>query len=160
MNLTTFLAHKATLREMTARTVATMPETELASKLVVGSRSFAEIVLHIMQAEHMFCNILEGAQQEPPRPYTTEAYPTREALVDGLREQGEVTSRRVTALSEARLAEVIRAPFGVEMPGEAWLLLLASHESEHRGNLVMLAKMSGVKPPDIVDLIREKAASA
>lgn len=158
MNTQSFVNFKSMTRELTARCVEMMPEDKMNFKPAPNSRTFAEIVLHILEADHMLMNLAAGSEEAPAKPYKTENFTARKSLVEALRGQLDRTKRLAMAMKPERMKQMVKSPFGMEMPAEDWLTLVLTHEAEHRGNLVVMAKMNGVTPPDIIALRQEMAA--
>ena len=146
------------LRELSIRAVEAMPADDMTYQ-PPNSRSAGEIALHVAETDYTFTNALTGREDKPNQPLTMENYPTQAAIVALLREGQKRTTAIIDSLSLETLARVVKAPIGGDGPAEMWLSILLVHESDHKGNLVMMAKVLGGNPPD-VSKVRELLATA
>jgi uncharacterized damage-inducible protein DinB len=141
-------------RELTIRAVESMPNVSWKPP---HSRSFVEIVLHVVDAEYNILNGFSGGDEKPTKPLTVANYPTREALVDLLRARQKHTLALLEKLDAKALERVTNSPMLGDGPAEAWLSILVYHEVDHKGNLIIMAKAQGGNPPDVVALRQETA---
>lgn len=145
-------------RELIARCTEMMPQDKLNWKFSEHSKTFAEIVMHILNSRNTFVSMISGQPNEA-KPYTVDMFPTPQALANELREQGKRAFEVLSAVPASRLSEVVKSPFGMEMPAGNWATVMLMHESDHKGNLVIVAKICGLNPPDIGELRKQMAAS-
>ncbi|HET7039438.1 MAG TPA: DinB family protein [Gemmatimonadales bacterium] len=121
-----------------------MPEDKYAYRPTPEVRSFGELIGHVAGAQNMICAAALGEPQ-PAEDAVEKAAKTKEALIQALRQSTEYCNR---AFSQADAAT--RAPttlFGRETTRFHALVLNATHNGEHYGNLVTYLRINGIVPP-------------
>jgi uncharacterized damage-inducible protein DinB len=121
-----------------------MPEEKYAYRPTPEVRTFGEIIGHVAGAQNMICAAALG---EPPRAEDEieKSAKTKAALIQALQQSTEYCGR---AYQQADAAT--RTPiqlFGMNMTKFHALVLNATHNGEHYGNLVTYLRMNGMVPP-------------
>lgn len=133
-----------TVSKYLSRAAAAVPESSYAYKPVATVRSFGQLVAHVAGSQRMFCAMVLG-----------EAVPKEDDFEKRTMSKAEL----VTALdaSNAYCARAYQTPpsqlgaevemFGQRYTKGAVLLLNATHDNEHYGNVVTYMRMLGMIPP-------------
>ncbi len=149
-----------TVRGNTLRIAEEIPEEKYGFRPAEGSRSVAELLAHIAFATTFNEQIniadrrsnMEGfdfmgfmgpimAEQNKPR--------TKAELIAVLKERGENFARKLESLDEKFFAESITFPAGANPPSRTRFDLLLGakeHEMHHRGQLMLIERLIGIKP--------------
>ena len=86
-----------------------------------------------------------------------QAYPSKAAILEQLRTQGDLLATWLQGVTPEFLAEMVAAPAIAQQPPKSrfeMLLAVKEHEMHHRGQLMLLERMVGVVP----HLTREREA--
>jgi uncharacterized damage-inducible protein DinB len=121
-----------------------MPEEEYAFKPDPGSRSFAQILGHVADANYLFCSAVLG--EKNPAPNAEKTKTTKAELKSALREAFVYCQKAYDALNDANAQETVKA-FGQERNRLGVLWFNAAHNLEHYGNLVVYMRTKGIVPP-------------
>lgn len=121
---------------------ADVPESKYSFKPTPDVRSFGELFAHVAGAESMFCALALG--EKPPAEDAVTAR-TKAELIEALR-QSERNCERAYAQSEAAAAANVDL-FGAPRSRLYALVMNATHDAEHYGNLVTYMRMNGMVPP-------------
>ena len=148
-----------TVRGNTIKAAEEIPEDKYSFRAAEGTRSVAELLAHITYgaAFHKeitlkgrnnldgfdFMSFMGGvaAQTNKPR--------SKAELVALLKTEGENFATSLEALSEDFLQQVVTFPQGAIPPSRTRFEMLLSakeHEMHHRGQLMLLQRMIGIKP--------------
>jgi uncharacterized damage-inducible protein DinB len=121
-----------------------MPESKFSFKPTPEVRSFGEILGHVAGSEFMFCAAALG---EAPRAENAveKSKHTKAELIAALKESGEYCQRAYTQ-SDAAGGKAMKM-FGDPSSVLEVLVLNASHDYEHYGNLVTYLRINGMVPP-------------
>ncbi len=127
-----------------ARSAAAVPESSYVYKPVATVRSFGQLVAHVAGSQMMFCAAALG-EPVPPEDDFEKRTMSKAELVKAL-EQSNTYCARAYAVSGSQLG----GP--VDMFGQHWtrgglLILNATHDNEHYGNVVTYMRMLGMVPP-------------
>lgn len=116
-----------------------------------GAMALAEQVLQCASAERTAIDAFTVTPGEWVwnKGYNLDNYPTIEAVLELYDRQREATRRYLEGLDEAKLAEVVRLPWGPEWTIEHLWWEWIVHQAHHRGSLVVGLRVAGVEPPDI-----------
>lgn len=121
-----------------------MPESEYAFRPVASVRSFGQQIAHVAGAQNMMCAAALGekptAEDEIEKTVTTKA-----GLVAALRASTQYCERAYAQPDAATVAPV--SLFGMTMPRLNVLMLNATHNAEHYGNIVTYMRIKGMTPP-------------
>ncbi|HEY3999089.1 MAG TPA: DinB family protein [Candidatus Xenobia bacterium] len=148
--------HVSLIREVVISTVEAMPEDKLGYTPGENCRPFRDIALHIAKARWNLSNMLSGQTDAPARGFQAG---TKAELLALLREGQEQCRRVLAAVTEDQLTKVHTVGIG-ERTGLDVVHLMLMHEADHHGNLVVLAKLCGVSPPDLREASKAALAKA
>jgi uncharacterized damage-inducible protein DinB len=121
-----------------------MPEDKYAYRPTPEVRSFGELIGHVAGAQHMICAAALGEPQ-PAEDAIEKAAKTKDALIQALRQSTEYCGRAFAQTDAATRAPV--KLFGMDMTRFHALVLNATHNGEHYGNIVTYLRINGIVPP-------------
>lgn len=148
-----------TVRNNTLKIAEEIPEEQYDFRAAPGCRTVAETLVHIAMAPRLQAHIhgerlttLEGfnffgllgkimAEEQTPR--------NKAAILELLRTEGEKYAQMLEGLTEAFLAEQVQYPQGMVPPVKSRFEMLMApkeHEMHHRGQLMLVERMLGIKP--------------
>lgn len=149
-----------TVRNNTLKIAEEIPEDKYGFRPAEGCRSVAETLTHIavmprVQEQVHFvehCSTLVGfdffgimgklqAEAKAPR--------TKAQILELLRTEGEKYAKALEGVSEAFLGEQVAYPEGMEPRAKSRFEMLIApkeHEMHHRGQLMVVQRMLGIKP--------------
>jgi uncharacterized damage-inducible protein DinB len=119
-----------------------VPEDKYSFKPTPEVRSFGELFAHVAGAQSMFCALALG--EKPPREDAVTAR-TKAELVEALR-QSNRNCERAYAQSDAAVAANVDV-FGEQRSRLYALMMNATHDAEHYGNLITYMRINGMVPP-------------
>ena len=127
-----------------ARSAAMVPESSYSYKPVATVRSFGQLVAHVAGSQMMFCAAALG-EKVPAEDDFEKRTMSKAELVAALDESNTYCARAY-AVPGAQLM----GP--VDMFGQHWtkgglLIMNATHDNEHYGNVVTYMRMLGMVPP-------------
>ena len=138
---------RAVYEQMTgyiARAADQMTEANYAFKPTADVRTFGQLIGHVAGAQQMICAAALGEKQGNEDDIEKSAT-TKAALVAAMKKTTE-HCRRAYAQTDAAAAGQTTL-FGQQNTRLYALMLNASHNSEHYGNLVTYMRMKGMVPP-------------
>src|SRR6185503_9384292 len=115
------------------RSAEQMPESLYAFQPTPAIRTFGQLVGHVADAQYMFCAAALG-EKSPVAASFEKSATTKAALVKAVKDAG-VYCERAYALNDAASAAQVSL-FGMSMTKLGVLVLNASHDYEHYGNMV------------------------
>jgi uncharacterized damage-inducible protein DinB len=121
-----------------------VPEAKYGYKPIAGVRSFGELFAHVAGAQTMFCAIALG-EKPPAEDAVEKTAKTKAALIAALK-ASSASCARAYAQSDAAASETVDL-FGAPRTRLYVLLMNATHDNEHYGNLVTYLRMNGMVPP-------------
>lgn len=121
-----------------------MPEDKYSYKPTPAVRSFGELIGHVAGSQNMFCAVALG-EKPPAEDEVEKAATTKDALVKAL-EASNDNCRRAYAQSDADAAGAVNV-FGRQQSRLFVLMMNATHDNEHYGNIVTYLRMNGMVPP-------------
>ncbi|HEX5214271.1 MAG TPA: DinB family protein [Vicinamibacterales bacterium] len=125
-----------------------MPEANYGYKPVDTVRSFGQILAHLAGANYVFCAAARGEKTPHAEDEYEKSATTRIAINKALTDSLTYCDAAFTAMTDAKLAETVTAPFGGSQESRAQVLLSQiGHVNEHYGNLVTYFRMKGLVPP-------------
>jgi uncharacterized damage-inducible protein DinB len=121
-----------------------MPESEYGFRPVASVRTFGQQIAHVAGAQNMMCAAAlgekPGAEDEIEKTVTTKA-----GLVAALKASTQYCERAYAQADAATVSPV--SLFGMTMPRLNVLVLNATHNAEHYGNIVTYMRIKGMTPP-------------
>jgi uncharacterized damage-inducible protein DinB len=125
-----------------------MPEDKYSFKPVATVRSFGEILAHIAGANYIFCAAARGEKSPHAEDAFEKTAKTRAEIVKALEDSFKYCDAAYAAADDAKLGEMIAAPFGSgKTPRAEALMGNTGHLQEHYGNLVTYLRINGLVPP-------------
>ncbi len=119
-----------------------VPEDKYSFKPTPAVRSFGELFAHVAGAQSMFCAIALG--QAPPAEDAVKAT-TKQALIDALK-KSNADCDKAYAQSDADSGGQVDL-FGQKKSRLYTLMMNATHDGEHYGNLITYLRLNGMVPP-------------
>jgi uncharacterized damage-inducible protein DinB len=121
-----------------------MPAEKYGYKPTPAVRSFGEIIGHVAGSQDMFCALALG--ENPPAEDAVEKSATsKEALIAALKASND-HCRKAYMLSDDA-ATAMADVFGQRQSKLFVLMMNATHNNEHYGNIVTYLRMNGMVPP-------------
>ncbi|GAA5534344.1 DinB family protein [Deinococcus aluminii] len=141
-----FQMHRAALQDL----YGLLPDEQGTFAPWEGGMSFIGLADHLAASSQRMLGRL-GEEEAPPPILDTSGSADLPSARSRLQESTENALLTIRALSEEDLSRRVTA-FGREMPVAALLDFLIQHEAHHKGQVWMMARMVGVKPPMFVKL--------
>ena len=135
-------AHWKTISGHVLQSAIDVPEEKYSYKPTPQVRSFAEMFAHVAGAQSMFCAMALG--EKPPAEDAVTAT-TKAALVEALK-KSNADCDRAYAQNDADVAGKVDV-FGRQQSRLYALMMNATHDGEHYGNLITYLRMNGMVPP-------------
>lgn len=120
------------------------PDSEYDFKPTPEVRSFGEIIGHVAGSQDMFCAAALGEPQ-PAEDAVEKSARTKADLVEALKKSTE-HCMRAYAQTDIQTQGKVKM-FGQEMSKLDVLLMNATHDNEHYGNIVTYMRLKGMVPP-------------
>ncbi len=139
-----FQMHRAALMDLYEQ----LPEDQGTFSAWEGGMNFMAQADHLSVSATRFLSMIQGQTPAPapePSQTLTEA---RGRLWD----TNELALAAISALTDDALARRVPAFGGREMPVTALLDMIITHEAHHKGQVWVMARMIGVKPPMFVKM--------
>src|SRR5215212_4802779 len=121
-----------------------LPEAMYAYRPIDGVRSFGELFAHVAGSQRMFCAMALG-EKVLDEADVEKAAKTKAAIVAALKESNTYCERAYTQADSKLTGQV--DVFGQQHPKFYALILNASHDGEHYGNVVTYMRMNKLVPP-------------
>ena len=135
-------SHWKTLSGFVLQSAVDVPEDKYGYKPTADVRSFGELFAHVAGAQSMFCAIALG--EKPPAEDAVSAK-TKAGLIDALK-ASNANCERAYAQSDADAGRNVDV-FGEQHSRMYTLMMNATHDGEHYGNLITYLRMNGMVPP-------------
>jgi uncharacterized damage-inducible protein DinB len=119
-----------------------VPEDKYSWKPTPEVRSFGELFAHVAGAESMFCAMALGVK--PPAEDAVKAT-SKASLISAL-EKSKTDCDKAYAMTDAAATAKIDV-FGQQQTKLYALIMNATHDGEHYGNLVTYLRMNKIVPP-------------
>lgn len=126
------------------RSAEDMPADKYGFKPTAAVRSFGEIIGHVAGSQNMFCAMALG-EKPPAEDAVEKAATTKDALVAALKASNDYC-RKAYAQPDTNLDGMLTV-FGQQRSKRFTLLMNATHDNEHYGNIVTYMRMNGMVPP-------------
>ena len=136
-----FLMHRGALQDLYAE----LPEEQGRFSAWDGAMNFIDLADHLAGSSEMFLGMIRG--QGPTRPAQGLGSTSLQEARDRLAASTGAAAEAIRTLTPEDLARRVPAFGGQEMPVSALLDALLAHEAHHKGQVWMMARMVGVKPP-------------
>jgi uncharacterized damage-inducible protein DinB len=149
-----------TVRNNTLTIAKEIPDSTYGFSPAGGCRTVAQTLVHVAVAWRMqnqihivdhvsdlknfdFFSFIgkQLAEEQTPR--------TKQEIIDLLTTEGEKTEAMLAGLSEHTLAETVTYPPGMNPPTKSrfeMVMAIKEHEMHHRGQLMTMERMMGIKP--------------
>jgi len=115
-----------------------------------GVRTYAQQIKHVAAVNYeLAAAILE---EKPPTDIGDEAGPasltTKADILKYLKESFEYVHKAIATINEKNVTETVKSPFGEGKVSRLGLAMaVASHGSDHYGQMVVYLRMNGIIPP-------------
>ncbi|MEP6992005.1 MAG: DinB family protein [bacterium] len=119
-----------------------VPEDKYGYKPTSAVRSFGELFAHVAGSQAMFCAIALG---EPAPAEDAVKATSKAALIEALKQSNAYCDRAYAQTDAAAMAMV--DVFGEQHTRLYALMMNATHDGEHYGNLITYLRMNGMVPP-------------
>ena len=126
------------------QSAADVPEDKYGYKPTPAVRSFGELIGHIAGSQSMFCAMALG-EKEPAEDAVEKSTTSKAGLIAALKASNDYCARAY-ALSDAATAATIKV-FGADRTKLYALMMNATHDNEHYGNIVTYMRLNGMVPP-------------
>ena len=131
-----------TMSNYVLQTAVDVPESRYGYRPIKGVRTFGELFVHVAGAHSMFCAMALG--EKPPAEDAVKAT-SKSGIIDALK-ASNADCERAYAQGDANASASIDV-FGSPHTRLYALMMNATHDAEHYGNLVTYLRMSGMVPP-------------
>jgi uncharacterized damage-inducible protein DinB len=121
-----------------------VPEDKYGYRPTSAVRSFGEIIAHVAGAQSMFCAIALG-EKPPAEDAVEKTAKTKAALIDAMRASNSYCARAYAQCDAQATASVDL--FGATHTRLFTLMMNATHDNEHYGNIVTYMRINGMVPP-------------
>ncbi len=132
------------LSDYVAKSALAVPESDYSFKPTASVRSFGQIIAHVAGAQTMFCAIALG-EKAPSEDAIEKMTTSKSGLVAALKQSDEYCARAY-AQSDAAAGDKIDL-FGTSRTRLYVLMMNATHDGEHYGNIITYMRMRGMVPP-------------
>lgn len=126
------------------RAAEQMPESLYTFQPTKDIRTFGQLVGHVADAQYAFCSSALG-EKSPATTSHEKSTTSKAALVQAVKDAGTYC-QRAYAMTDAASAAPVEL-FGMKMTKLGVLILNASHDYEHYGNMVTYLRLKGMVPP-------------
>src|SRR5258705_3323066 len=127
-----------------ARSAEQMPESLFAFQPTKEVRTFGQLIGHVADSQYAFCAAALG-EKSPVTISHEKSTTSKAALVQAVKDAGTYCQRAYAMTDAASAAQV--EFFGMKMSKLGVLILNASHDYEHYGNMVTAFRLKGMVPP-------------
>jgi uncharacterized damage-inducible protein DinB len=125
--------------------VEQMPADKFGYKPTPEQMSFGKLVLHITEANNLFCDKIGGS----PSPQSPELKETdsKDRLLAAMKSSFDFCDRTLGKMDDSRLGEKIEAFGGREAPLAWALIALTNSWADHYGAAATYLRLNGLTPP-------------
>jgi uncharacterized damage-inducible protein DinB len=122
-----------------------MPEADYSFRPVATVRTFGQLIGHVAGAQYMFCAAALG---EAPKEEgdIEKSVTTKAGLVAAIKASNEYC-QRAYAQTDAAATSGMTKLFGQDQNRMYSLIMNATHDGEHYGNIVTYMRVKGMVPP-------------
>ena len=125
------------------KSIDKMPADKFGYRATDDTRTFAQLVGHIANANYTYCGVVTGGKA--PDNYEKNAS-TKEALAAGWKGANEECTKAWSTMTDKGLAEMKKMGQR-EVPAAQVMFGNISHTNEHYGNLVTMFRLNKMVPP-------------
>ena len=122
-----------------------MPEAKYSFKPTADVRTFGELIAHVAGSQYMFCAAAAGDSARAEDDIEKKKMTSTADLVAAMRASNAYCARAYQQTDDASTGKV--KLFGQERTRLYALMLNATHDAEHYGNLVTYLRLNGMVPP-------------
>jgi uncharacterized damage-inducible protein DinB len=122
-----------------------MPEAKYGFKPTPDVRSFGELIAHVAGSQYMFCAAATGDSARAEDDIEKKKMTGKAELVAAMRASNEYCARAYHQTDDASAAKV--KLFGQEQTRLYALMINATHDAEHYGNIVTYMRLNNMVPP-------------
>lgn len=129
----------------TVAAVEAMPADKFSFKPTADQRTFAQLVMHMVEANHSLCAKAAGV----PNPKGEEVKDTdsKEKLIAALKSSFDFCSDTLAKMDDSKLSEMTEG-FGGKQVTRAWFsLVVASSWADHYAEAALYLRLNGIAPP-------------
>lgn len=134
----------STVSKYLARSAAAVPESAYVYKPVATVRSFGQLIAHVAGSQMMFCAAALG--DTVPKEDDFEKRTMSKAELVAALDASNTYCSRAYAVPSAKLGGPVEM-FGQHFTKGGMLVINATHDNEHYGNVVTYMRMLGLVPP-------------
>jgi uncharacterized damage-inducible protein DinB len=127
-----------------ARAAAAVPESTYSFRPTPAVRTFGQLIGHVAGSQYAFCATAMG-QKAPAEDEIEKTRTTKGALIEALT-QSTAYCQKAYAQSDVAIGATVDV-FGSPATKRYALILNATHNYEHYGNVVTYMRMNGLVPP-------------
>ena len=122
-----------------------MPESKYSYRPTKAVRSFGELIAHVAGSQYSFCASALGDSARAEDDIEKKKNMTKAELVAAMQASNEYCARAYQQTDDASTAKI--QLFGQERTRLFALMINATHDAEHYGNLITYLRMNGMVPP-------------
>jgi uncharacterized damage-inducible protein DinB len=131
-------------RDYISASAVDVPEKLYSYRPTPEVRTFGELIGHVAGSQHMFCAMVLG-DKPPAEDAIEKTAKTKAALIEALKKSNDYCAKAYATTDAANVAMVDL--FGQQRSKLFTLLMNASHDAEHYGNIVTYMRMNKMVPP-------------
>jgi uncharacterized damage-inducible protein DinB len=125
--------------------VEEMPADKFGYKPTPEQMSFGKLVLHITEANNLFCSKIGGST--PPKSPELKETDSKEKLVASLKASFDFCDTALGKMDDSKLGEKIQAFGGREAPLAWAMIALTNNWADHYGAASTYLRLNGLLPP-------------
>lgn len=134
----------STVSKYLARSAAAVPESSYVYKPIATVRSFGQLIAHVAGSQMMFCAAALG--ETVPKEDDFEKRTMSKAELVAALDASNTYCTRAYAVPSSKLGGPVEM-FGQHFTRGGMLVINATHDNEHYGNVVTYMRMLGLVPP-------------
>lgn len=122
-----------------------MPESKYSYRPTKAVRSFGELIAHVAGSQYSFCAAALGDSARAEDDIEKKKNMSKADLVAAMQASNEYCTRAYQQTDDASTAKI--QLFGQERTRLFALMINATHDAEHYGNLITYLRINGMVPP-------------
>ncbi|MEO6525288.1 MAG: DinB family protein [Gemmatimonadaceae bacterium] len=131
--------------EYLARSAAAVPDSLYSFRPTAAVRTFGQLIGHVAGTQNLLCAVSLGEKTLPAEDEIEKSATTKAALVQALA-ASNAKCTRAYAQVDAAVGGIVDV-FGRPGTRRSALMLNATHNFEHYGNVITYMRMNGMVPP-------------